>query len=337
VGILSLVLATASVGLVAPATSAQGNNLKVGVGVGEGTVAGQAYLPGAFTVAVGDSVTFTIGSGDPHTITFGVGPADVPPDAWPIAGFDAEPIADVFAGEPNDLGAASYDGTTFVNTAVLGPTSSTATIEFTSAGTFPFFCAIHPGMAGEVTVVESGDVTTQEAADAAAAETSEALLAEVEPLREARAAAVSVTDNDDGTQTHNVFADAATEPGPQPGGGGGLLELTEFVPADIQIAAGDTISWTASRAHTVTFIPEGTDPSTVFPSFEAIFVPVGGSSYDGSAPVNSGVFNFPAPDGSVVTQYSLTFPTEGTYPFFCAIHAPLGQFGTVTVGPAASG
>jgi plastocyanin len=335
-GLVCLVLASASVGLVAPAASAQGANLEVGVGVGEGTVAGQAYLPGTFTVAVGDTVTFTIGSGDPHTITFGTGPEDVAPDAWPVSGFDAE-AAPLFGAEPVDLGAASYDGTSFVNTSILGPAGSTATVEFGAPGTFPYFCAIHPGMAGEVTVVESGDVTTQEQADAAAAETSEALLSQVDPLREARAAAVSATDNADGTQTHNVFADASSEVGPQPGGGTGLMEVTEFVPADIQVAAGDTISWTASRAHTVTFVPEGTDPATVFPAFEAVFVPLGGSTYDGSAPVNSGVFNIPGPDGTVITEYSLTFPTEGTYPLFCAIHAPLGQLGTVTVGPAASG
>ena len=148
---------------------------------------------------------------------------------------------------------------------------------------------------------------------------------------------MSVTDNADGTQTHDVFADASTDVGPQPGGGAGLLELTEFFPSDIQIAAGDTISWTASRVHTVTFIPEGTDPATVFPSFEAVFVPIGGTTYDGTAPVSSGVFNIPGPDGTALTEFSLTFPTEGVYPFFCAIHVSLGQVGTVTVGPAAAG
>jgi plastocyanin len=333
---MAMVLVLAAIGIVAPATSAQGANLAVTAGVGEGTVAGQSYLPGSFTIGVGDTVTYTIGSDDPHTITFGEGPADVPPDAWPVSGFEAE--AAPFPGtEPVDMGTASYDGTSFVNTSILGPSGSTATIEFTAPGTFAFFCAIHPGMVGEVTVVEDGEVTTQEQADAAAQQTSDALLGEVEPLREARAAEVSVTDNADGTQTHNVFADAATPVGPQPGGGAGLLELTEFIPADIQVAAGDTISWTAARNHTVTFVPEGTDPATVFPSFEAVFAPLGGPTYDGTAPANSGVFNFPAPDGTVLTEYSLTFPTEGVYPFFCAIHVSLGQVGTVTVGPAASG
>ena len=127
------------------------------------------------------------------------------------------------------------------------------------------------------------------------------------------------------------------EVGPQPGGGSGLLELTEFFPSDIQIAAGDTISWTADRVHTVTFLPEGTDPATVFPSFEAVFAPIGGSTYDGTEPTSSGVFNIPGPDGTAMTEYSLTFPTEGVYPFFCAIHVSLGQVGTVTVGPAAAG
>ena len=217
------ILVLTTLGATASVASAKGANLVVHAGVGEGTVAGQSYLPGAFTVGVGDTVTFTIGSDEPHMITFGTGPADVAPDAWPISGFDAERTP-FDAPDPVDLGTASYDGTGFLNTAVLGPKGSTATIEFTAAGTFPFYCSIHPGMAGEVTVVESGDVTTQEAADAAAAETSEALLSQVDPLREARSTAVSVTDNADGTQTHDVFADASTDVGPQPGGGAGLLD-----------------------------------------------------------------------------------------------------------------
>ena len=50
-------LALSTVALVAPTVSAQdAAPLKIGAGVGEKTVSGNAYLPGAFTVNVGDTV-----------------------------------------------------------------------------------------------------------------------------------------------------------------------------------------------------------------------------------------------------------------------------------------
>jgi plastocyanin len=290
-------------------------------------------MPGEVTVAVGDSVTWNIGSDDPHTITFGDGPADVPPDAWPVTGFTAP---DPTAPPPYDLGSVTYDGTGFINTAILFGKTSKAAVSFSAAGTFPFYCAIHPGMAGTVNVVEAGgDVTTQEEADAAGAATSEFLLGQVDSLREQRLASVSETANDDGTTTWNLYADAATEVGPLPGGGTGLLELLEFTPPAAEIGVGDTITWTASRTHTVTFVPEGTDPATVFPELPAAIPPMGGTTYDGTAPVNSGFLNF---GPGTPSSYTLTFPTEGVYPFLCAIHAPLGQTGVVAVGvPLPSG
>ena len=121
--------------------------LQVKVGAGEGTVQAQAYLPGAFSVAVGDSVTFTITSDEPHSVTFGVGPEGEAPDTWPVTGWAPPPEAP--PGTPADLGEAQVDGTTFVNTGLLWK-GSTATAVFTSPGTYGFICVIHPGMAGQV-------------------------------------------------------------------------------------------------------------------------------------------------------------------------------------------
>lgn len=320
-------LATAGLAVVAPGASAQ-MNLALVAGVGQGTIAGQAYMPGAVTIGVGDSITITIDSDDPHTITMGEGPADIPPFAWPVSGFEAPP-AD--APPPYDLGTVSTDGTDFINTSILPGVGSSATIQFTAPGTFPVFCVIHPGMQAEITVVEDGPTTTQEEADAAGAETREFLLGSVEPSRQARLDATSVDDNGDGTQTWNIFADAGTPTQPLPGGGTGHLELLEFTPASLEIGAGDTVNWTASRIHTVTFLPPGTDPSSIFPSEEAAAAPMGGSTYDGTEPVNSGFLNVPGPEGQVVSDYSLTFPEPGEYPYFCAIHAGLGQLGVITV------
>jgi hypothetical protein len=72
-------------------------------------------------------------------------------------------------------------------------------------------------------------------------------------------------------------------------------------------------------------------PEEVFPSEEAALPPMGGSTFDGSEPAHSGFLGVPGPDGNVVSDYSLTFPEAGTYAYFCAIHASLGQLGVVTV------
>ncbi len=74
--------------------------LTIQVGAGEGTVGGQAYLPGKVTVEAGQSVTFTVDSDEPHSVTFGVGPADVPPDQWPVVGWTAPSEAPPHARRP---------------------------------------------------------------------------------------------------------------------------------------------------------------------------------------------------------------------------------------------
>lgn len=320
-------LAIASVGLVSPTASAH-TGLELTAGVGEGTVAGQAFMPGDVTVAVGESITISIGSDDPHTITMGEGPAELPPFAWPVSGWEAPAEG---SPPPYDLGTVETDGTEFINTGILAGVGSSATIEFTAPGTFPFYCTLHPHMRGQVTVVDEGPVTTQEEADAAGQETRQLLLDAVEPSRQARLDATSVVDNGDGTRTWNTFADAGTPEGPLPGGGTGHLELLEFTPAAIEITAGDTVNWTASQIHTVTFLPEGVDPEEVFPTEEAAIEPIGGTTFDGTEPASSGFLGTPGPDGEVVRDYTLTFPKAGEYRYFCAIHASLGQLGVVTV------
>ncbi|MDQ3554763.1 MAG: plastocyanin/azurin family copper-binding protein, partial [Chloroflexota bacterium] len=115
--------------------------------------------------------------------------------------------------------------------------------------------------------------------------------------------------------------------GPMPGGGTGYLELLEFLPDDVAIEAGDTVSWTAASFHTVTFVPEGTDPASLDPFTTP---PSGdGTAYTGDSVANSGLFN--AGPGSA-TSFSLTFPETGAYDFVCLLHLPFGHTGTVMAG-----
>ncbi|MBX3031667.1 MAG: hypothetical protein KF809_16080 [Chloroflexi bacterium] len=301
--------------------------LRIAVGGGDGTVAVQAFLPGAVRVDVGDSITFTITSPEPHMVTFGEGPTEQPPTEWEASGWPT--ITSTPGGAPVDLGLAIWNGSGLLHTGLLFEGSS-ATVLFDTPGTFTFLCPIHPGMSGEVTVLAAGEgaATTQSEADAAGAASSEALLAQTETLREARTASVESITAADGTTTWRIFADAATVGTILPGGGEGYLELLEFVPAELAIQPGDTVHWSARGVHTVTFPRTGQAPTSVDP-----FVPAsGGETYDGTAAAHSGLLN--AGPGSP-SAYALTFPTAGTFAYVCALHAGLGQVGTIVVGDPA--
>jgi plastocyanin len=97
-----------------------------------------------------------------------------------------------------------------------------------------------------------------------------------------------------------------------------------FYPAVITIDVGDSITWTAvGDAHTVAFLSGAPQPSPLDP---AAGVPAGGSTYDGTGFVNSGIL----PPGQ---SYTLTFSKAGTFPYVCLFHPP-GMIGTVVVQPA---
>lgn len=100
----------------------------------------------------------------------------------------------------------------------------------------------------------------------------------------------------------------------------GALQALAFLPGSITIDEGDSITWSiAGEEHTVTFLgayanPPG-DPTA----------PQGGSTFDGSNFVSSGVL----PPGA---KYTLTFTKPGTYAYFCVLHAP-EMSGVIIVQP----
>jgi plastocyanin len=319
-GLIAMLLAT----LVAAPNARAATTLNVGVGAGTGTTSANAYLPGDVTILMNDSVKFTIESDEPHSVTFGNGPAGTPPDEWPQAGLTGT--------IPPPPGTATltgaYNGTGFVNTTVIFK-GSTATVQFTAAGTFPFICVIHPGMAGNVNVVASGTTTTQAEADAKATQTRTAILAMESSLEASAEAAVSETKRSDGTSLWNIFTSVKSDIAPQPGGGTGYLELLRFIPPNLEIEEGDTVRWTAPSVHTVTFLADGQDPSSVDPFGTP---PTGGSTYDGSSLYHSGLLGIPAPGAP--STYELTFPDAGTFGYICALHVFLGQTGQIQVASA---
>lgn len=95
-----------------------------------------------------------------------------------------------------------------------------------------------------------------------------------------------------------------------------------FLPNELWIHAGDTITWTADAddIHTVTFLTA----AQIIPSFQAGcpgYTP-SGSSFDGSTCVS-------APPLAKGQTYAVTFPTAGNYKVLCLVHPEMN--GTIHV------
>jgi plastocyanin len=117
---------------------------------------------------------------------------------------------------------------------------------------------------------------------------------------------------------------------------GGDVQLNEFAPLMINVNVGDTVTWRldSTEFHNIYF-PTGTiPPEFVQPGPDGVFInpqlamPSGSNTYDGSAPVGSGLLN----KGDT---WSLTFTKEGTYQFLCDIHAGMGGVVNVAAPGAA--
>ncbi len=95
------------------------------------SIADKAFDPAAIVVAEGDTVTWTVTKsiGEGHTVTSGK-----PGDATPGTVFDSK---------LSDIDKLKDNGGTF-------------SFKFDKAGTYAYFCQVHPTMTGTVTVLAAG-------------------------------------------------------------------------------------------------------------------------------------------------------------------------------------
>ena len=122
------------------------------------------------------------------------------------------------------------------------------------------------------------------------------------------------------------------------------IQGMRFLPGDVTIDAGDTVKWVAAsmEIHTVTFF-KGGGPQATIPAFDPSnstqLTQQGGSTYDPTKLFSSGImttateFGPLPPTVPLVKSYSLTFPTAGTYTYYCWVHG-LMMVGVVHVQPA---
>ncbi|UUL76092.1 plastocyanin/azurin family copper-binding protein [Pseudarthrobacter sp. Fe7] len=109
-----------------------------------------------------------------------------------------------------------------------------------------------------------------------------------------------------------------------------------FLPSEIFINEHDTITWEANAAeiHTVTFLASGqslesTQPFN--PGNADELLKRGGDNYDGHSYYNSGILaNVDVPGFPNTRSYSLSFPREGNFTYYCLVHGEMMK-GTVHV------
>ena len=291
--------------------------LQVQVGGGETGIVVEDFFPQSLTVMTGTIVTWKNPFGEPHTITFGSPTGDpTVPQNVPASG------------------PAQYNGTGFLSSGLFAPgfqngppgtpaTPDTFSIQFTKAGSYSYFCAIHVNMGAHINVVDSGTVDTQAGVDAEIPNQYATALASLKTLEGQQPTAATVAKNSDGTSTYTVATGAYNPDG----------DLVQFFPSAVNISAGDTVKWVshAVTPHTITFNPDSFQGDPLHDG------PTGGPTFDGTGLVNSGIINQPSsfyPPSvftSQGTSFQLTFTKAGSYQYVCLLHDDEGMKAVVNV------
>jgi plastocyanin len=269
--------------------------LKAGVADSTQAFQGPGFYPASITIDAGDTIVWHFPAGEPHTVTLlGAGQSSPPP-----------------ATDPNvskPAGGTTYDGSTYTSSGfkLLGATYQ---LTFPKPGTYRVYCLIHqPEMDLTINVAPSGTPYPATQADLTTAASS------------ASAADIAAAE-----QSTSLFPYAGTPDhlaaGISPGGPSGapstasvmrFLNSTSATNATETVPLGTTVTWTNyanNLPHTVTFGIVGQP----FPELNPFAPASGGTTYEGTAVVNSGPL-FPG------QSFSLTFTQRGTFQYHCLFH-----------------
>ncbi len=310
------------------------------VGGGKNSVSVEEFRPRVIFVNQGDTVQFVNNYEEIHTVTFLAGKtapdliipaADSPKSGPPKLVFNPQAALPV----PQSP-SATFDGTAFEGSGILNKGDSW-TVTFTTLGTFPFLCLVHPGMTGSLEVLPPGvHVPTQAQRDYEAQGQLDAGLAKGE-----QAAAAVVTGK---TANANGSSTWAVQTGPSVG----QVDVLRFIPAQLNVGVGDTVNWTNNTGvpHTVSFLSGTPDQDLVLPqpqpggppqllvNPQVLFPTKPSQNYDGTGFFNSGFITTDPALSTGGTSFSLTFTKAGTYTYLCFLHDDQGMVGTVVVGPS---
>lgn len=325
---LALCGSALAAGAASPAPAATTWHTLIGGESADHALQAQAFFPTSLTVNEGDTVTWTMNAAFVHTVTFLSG---TPPPPEPIPSGDGNSLM-LNPQNAFPVGGPTYDGTGFVGSGILDGKGANFSLTFTKAGTFGYVCMLHPGMAGQIVVQAAGSAypATQAEVDAQANTELYAKLSQANGF--IGAAKPSSSTNAAGGATHTVIN----------GIGGNQASVLRFLPVDLTIRAGDSVTFPVQdphEIHTVTFYdPAGPVPPFLDPQPQPSgppkliiphAMPEGGAEVDSQELYNSGII---VPGQT----YTFTFPKAGVYTYVCVIHAPQGMFGTITVADAST-
>ena len=351
-----LAITTAAAAWAAPAAGAKTKIVFAGGPPPKAGQAGSAHFPRALnlngfyrrrvTIHVGDSVRWTFSRRVVHTVTF-LAPGEKPPalevpdPAHPYTGFkDAAGAPFWFNGQPSlsippehafRQGGSSTDGTQPRNSGLSAPTFKPYRLKFTKAGTYRYYCLVHPGMVGSVKVVRKGRAIPSARAD-----------------RKARIAAFA-------RAVKRARRFARFTPGENTvvaGHDRGAVSWFRFFPGNTTIQTGQSVRFSiASRSeiHTVAFgpetyrdalekqlvmvLPQASGPPRlqfhpeIFLPSDPVLPPYTGTNH-GNGFLNTGVLDT-NPQSPPPSSASVTFTKPGSYVFECTIHP--GMEATITV------
>jgi plastocyanin len=210
-------------------------------------------------------------------------------------------------------------------------------------GTYGVFCVIHRGgMVGRLSVVDKGATVPSAGEVAAKAEMEfRALASTLEPAAKSGAVAQAGTT-------------AALAGSMAPGVITALV--AQFIPANITVAAGKSVTWQIFFFHTISFnppdeakqlvtpAPDGTlhpnakafapSNSPLLPPAYAAFPPkatkpylLDAGSFDGTGYKSSGIIGSIPPS---IVSYKVTFTKPGSYSYVCLLHPAMGGSVKVT-------
>lgn len=306
------------------------------------------FIPAKLQVHVGDSVTFK--SSGFTTVTFlgstkleklaiitpkkGATYSGLTDSAGANFYFDGLPAFQYNARSFGPAGSTKIgDHTSLHSSGVLSPKGATFT--FTKAGTYRYVNLVAPAMAGSITVKPAAaHVPSMKAVAAASAKVQAAGFKQAKLLAARKAPA------------NTVYV----------GLGAKGANLLAFQPDALSVKAGTTVHFVAGdpfEVHNVVFgprkwatdfiaktdlfpeTPKGANQVTPVDIYGTDPAPAGGAPYVYSATAHgNGFWASPVVDLDKATpfgaSFDVTFPTAGTFPYFCAIHGVM-MSGTVTV------
>lgn len=306
--VVAALLGAAFIASGAAPAAAEDSTITIKAGEGEPGYAINAFLPQNISVLTGTTVRWIMPWLEPHIIAGCVGQPPAEEPAGPIGG-----------DFPNAEGC-------FFNPFTVGDPANPPSFEvrFVEAGTYNYFCPIHPAMTAQVKVFDEGEagslgVDNQQSADARGAAELNTRLINIQDVAAGVAAqGVTVANKAGGGKNYGLAVGASSLYGDS---------AQQFIPATVNVKVGDSVTWTNSseEPHNILFggPPANADPFD-FPGDPS------GSKFDGTGRVQSPM-TFGG-DPQAPHSFEVVFTKEGTYHYICMLHADQGMVGTVVVG-----